>query len=79
MFSYHMEVGSEDVILESETEIMVGTYCTAMYPYQHGQEKRVFVAGQRPTVISSFHQTLFVYSVNLTVRMCKQNNKITYS
>ncbi|KAG0745943.1 hypothetical protein G6F57_002896 [Rhizopus arrhizus] len=66
MFSYHMEVGSEDVILESETEIMVGTYCTAMYPYQHGQEKRVFVAGQRPTVISSFHQTLFVYSVNLT-------------
>ncbi|KAG1460698.1 hypothetical protein G6F56_005890 [Rhizopus delemar] len=67
MYSYSIEIQPDEIMLESETEIMVGTYCTALYPYQHDQqEKRIFVAGQRPTVIVSVNQSLLVYSVNLT-------------
>lgn len=69
MYSYSIEIQPDEIMLESETEIMVGTYCTALYPYQHDQqEKRIFVAGQRPTVIVSVNQSLLVYSVNLTVK-----------
>ncbi|RCH91996.1 DNA damage-binding protein 1a, partial [Rhizopus azygosporus] len=59
-------LGSEHIMLYDERQMMVSTYCTGMYPYQYQGEQRIFVAGQKPSVISSFNQTLFVYSVNLT-------------
>lgn len=64
-------LGSEHIMLYDERQMMVSTYCTGMYPYQYQGEQNIFVAGQKPSVISSFNQTLFVYSVNLTVKKKK--------
>lgn len=46
---------------------MVGTYCTAMYPFLHHGEQKIFITGIRPTIITSWHQKLFYSAVNLKV------------
>ena len=65
MLSYHMDVRSKVPALFNARQTMVGTYCTAMYPFTHEGELKIFVAGIRPTIITSWHQKLFFSAVNL--------------
>lgn len=53
--------------LKNERQTMVGTYCTAMYPYVHQEQKKVFIAGSRPTIVSSLRETLYFSAVNIKV------------
>jgi hypothetical protein len=53
--------------IKNERQTMVGTYCTAMYPYVHQEQKKVFIAGSRPTIVSSLRGTLFFSAVNIKV------------
>ncbi|CAO0790870.1 unnamed protein product [Mucor circinelloides] len=51
--------------IKNERQTMVGTFCTSMYPYVHQNQKKVFIAGSRPTIISSLRETLFFSAVNI--------------
>lgn len=53
---------------------MVGTYSNAMYPFVQDGQQKIFVAGIRPTIVSSWHETLFFSIVNLKVRKRSQDH-----
>ncbi|KAI8636915.1 CPSF A subunit region-domain-containing protein [Parasitella parasitica] len=65
LFSNEIQFRRNVALLMNERQTMVGTYCTAMYPYVHQEQKKVFIAGSRPTIVSSLRQTLFFSAVNM--------------
>ncbi|KAI8090511.1 CPSF A subunit region-domain-containing protein [Thamnidium elegans] len=56
-------------VLSDSRQTMVGTYCTAMYPFEHGGEQKIFITGIRPTIVTSWHRKLFFSAVNLKIKL----------
>lgn len=65
MLSYGVIYKNSLPFIRGEKRTMVGTYCTAMYPFVHEGERKIFITGIRPTIISSWHQKLIFSAVNL--------------
>ncbi|GAA5808539.1 hypothetical protein MFLAVUS_001930 [Mucor flavus] len=56
---------NSEAVLSDSRQTMVGTYCTAMYPFVHDGEQKIFITGNRPTIVTSWHRKLFFSAVNL--------------
>jgi hypothetical protein len=76
MLSYHIVFKHSVPVLRNARQTMVGTYCTAMYPFYHEGEQKIFITGIRPTIITSWHQKLLFSAVNLKVKKKKEKGYI---
>ncbi|CAO3619548.1 unnamed protein product [Mucor hiemalis] len=65
MLSHNVVYRNSIPVLRNEKRTMVGTYCTAMYPFVHEGELKIFITGIRPTIITSWHQKLIFSAVNM--------------
>lgn len=58
---------TDKLSLTDEKQTMVGTYSTGLHPYIHQGRLKLFITGSRPTVVTSFNQTLYFSTVNFKV------------
>lgn len=68
LLSYRITLKDDSAAtLADQRQTMVGTYSNAMYPFSQDGQQKIFIAGIRPTIVSSWNQTLFFSIVNLKV------------